>query len=155
MMEIGAALAAAGATLNLARAGLEARDEAKIKAAISDMGARLAAANSAALLLSEQARLLSAKLAEVEAELRDAKQRIAERERYVLHEIATGRFVYRFVPEGGNQTEVQWKIPVHYLCQACFDKGIKAVLRLLPHGDEDVIGRLLSCPESSRHKIVL
>lgn len=45
-----------------------------------------------------------------------------EKDRYALHELAPGTFVYRVKPA------MQGTEPVHDLCPACYQKGVKGIL---------------------------
>lgn len=58
--------------------------------------------------------------------LRQLEERQDERKRYALSAIFPGVFAYRY--QSVNLEKGQIADPVHFLCQPCFDKGIKAVL---------------------------
>lgn len=128
MFEFTAALGALKGTWDLARVALDARDDAKLRTALSDMAARLLDVQTSALGLADQVSSLQGELLNAQAQLRELQGRLAEREQYVLHELAPGFFVYRFqplsVPADGRP------VPVHHLCQPCFDAGKKGVLRI-------------------------
>lgn len=128
MMEIAAALSGIKGAIDLAKAAVDARDDAKAKEAINGMIGLLLEANISALAMSDEARRLSADLDAASRELREVRQRQGERDQYRLQQIARGRYVYDFVGDGGGT-------PGHYLCQNCFDTGIKSVLRLDPGRD--------------------
>lgn len=63
-------------------------------------------------------------------ELRKIRETLDERARYSLFEIAPGNFAYRVnvTPEQGHTGEPLAPQQVHYLCQGCFDKGVKSIL---------------------------
>jgi hypothetical protein len=141
MMEIAAALSGIKGAIDIAKAALDARDDAKAKAAINDMIGLLLEANTSALAISNEARKLSADLDAKTLELRELKERQRERENYVLYEVARWRFVYR------SQLE-----PAHYLCQNCFDSGVKSVLRHTHYASfEDE----LVCANNAAHNVAL
>ncbi|MCD8455921.1 hypothetical protein LPH50_08175 [Xylella taiwanensis] len=54
-------------------------------------------------------------------ELEETKKALKEKEKYVLSEIHKNQVAYRVKKETGE--------PDHYVCQGCFDKGIKFVLQ--------------------------
>jgi hypothetical protein len=141
MMEITAALSGIKGAIDIAKVALDARDDSKAKAAINDMTGLLYEANASALAMSNEARKLSADLDSATRELREMKERQRERENYALHEIADGRFVYR------SQGD-----PAHYLCQNCFDTGVKSVLRLTHYASfpDDLV-----CANNAAHNVAL
>lgn len=147
-MDITMALTAVRGALDVARGALDARDDARVKAALSDMAGRLFDANLAALSVADRAQSLASKLADAAAELRELKDRQAEIEKYVLKECAHGCFVY--APKPSTVALEGRTIPRHYLCQNCFDRGIKSVLRLEP---DAVTGDYLICAENDRHMV--
>lgn len=124
-MEIAAALSGIKGALDLAKMAIDSRDEAKAKEAISNMVGLLLEANTSALAMSGEARKLSIDLDTATRELRELKESQRQRDQYVLHQIGRGRYVYRFLGDTSGT-------PVHYLCQNCFDGGVKSVLRLNP-----------------------
>jgi hypothetical protein len=142
-IDFGPVISSVSATIGLAKVALEARDDAKIRQAISDMQRLLADANGALLTVTNDAFQLQIRANELEAECLRLQQRLDERARYVLREVRPGAFVYAFDPVGDDKT------PAHYICQPCSDKGKKVVLR----GDVD--GDALRCAEDRLHYLVL
>jgi hypothetical protein len=63
-------------------------------------------------------------------ELRKLRKALNERGRYSLVELASDNFAYRvnISPEQSGTSQPGVPEPAHYVCQKCFDKGIKAVL---------------------------
>ncbi|HHW4683739.1 MAG TPA: hypothetical protein ACQGQI_11405 [Xylella sp.] len=53
--------------------------------------------------------------------LEEAEKALKEKGKYELFEIHKNQFAYRVKKETGE--------PDHYVCQGCFDKGIKSVLQ--------------------------
>lgn len=145
MIEISVALASLKATIDIARIGIEARDDAKAKHALSAMAGLLFDANMSALALSERTRALDAQLAQATQQLRDLQERVRQQERYVIQELRQGAFVYAYRPLEGDST------PGHYVCQNCFDKGITSVLRLQLGGQH--WGEKMVCAEVVAHAI--
>ncbi len=154
-MEFATTIAGAKAALDLLSGAIRARDDARIQAATLELRERLFAMSDIAMayieknasLVSANAalQLAHAELGRVHAELVD---RMRERERYVLHDVATGSFVYASQPPvQGEQT------PAHYLCQPCYDQGTKAVLRFA-RASVGVYARLV-CPVGNGHTIAL
>lgn len=68
------------------------------------------------------------RIAELEEQVRDLKRDQLERHRYELAELGPrGALAYRLKPAAAlseRQSE-----PPHFVCQPCFDKGVKAVLQ--------------------------
>jgi len=122
-MEIVTAMSALGSALGFAKSALEARDEAKINAALADINQKHLDLSMAALQLAEKLGSLQSTNAELQREIAELRSAKSERERYVLHEVTAGAFCYRANP-GKSGTE-----PEHYLCQPCYDQGIKSVMR--------------------------
>jgi len=146
MFEISSALAAAGTLLGIAKGALEARDEAKVREALSEIQVKLFEATSAALDIAGKASALQGALSEAQDENRVLKAQAAERETYTLAELRTGAYAYaRSDPQGGQHHEPP------YLCQACYDKGLKAVLRLSPETEYQVA--VWRCPNVPSHAI--
>lgn len=147
MMEIAAALSGIKGALELASAAVDARDSAKAKTAISDVTSRFMDAQIRLVEMTERLLLLQTQLATANQQLEEAKRRLAEREQYVLHEITRGTFAYRFQPSDAAGT--QGSVPTHYLCQPCFDKGVKSVLNRI---ESAYMGLLQICP-TCKHEI--
>ena len=143
MLEISGALAGARATVEAIKLGIEARDDAKVKAALVDLQAKLVEAMSTALSLVEKNAALQAALSEAQREKADIQRKVEERASYTLHEIAPGTFVYASQPGSGGRQE-----PQHYLCQACYDKGTKSILRRI---DQTTMGASWTCVQNSAH----
>jgi chromosome segregation ATPase len=78
---------------------------------------------------------------EIEAEL---KKLIERRDNYVLIGIGNGSYAYDYVGKTGGEFGAH-----HYLCQLCFDKGIKSVL----HGFTANGRQYYECKESESHRI--
>ena len=89
---------------------------------------------------------LQQKQFEITEELRKAKESIAERGHYTLVEVSDRMFAYRVnIPPVSS--DVSNPVPaqvLHHLCQPCFDKGIKAVLKMYTYFG--AASSLMKCP---------
>jgi hypothetical protein len=121
---IGATLKTAQESINIA---LESRDLIKNAAVIQ----QLSSAQQSVLSLTAQLFELQNKYLETAEELTKLKKALAQRESYSLFEISKGIFVYRMnvAPESSGAGNPGTAEPVHYVCQTCFDRGIKSVLQ--------------------------
>lgn len=150
MIEISDAMAAFNAILELAKTAVSARDSAKIEEALTDMKVKYLAAMESSLKLHGEiatlkGRLMVSKqlLLDTQAELDELKKSLAERENYLLYEIDSGIFCYRYEP-----VTDQKKTALHYLCQPCWDQGKKSILRKFTD-------TRFTCPERPDHVLVL
>lgn len=75
-------------------------------------------------------------------ELRELKETMRERGRYSLVSIGNGYFAYRvnITPQQSGASEPSTSEPLHYVCQTCFDSGVKSVIQPRPKSI------LLECP---------
>lgn len=122
MTAINSGLAALQGLVGISRTLLDVRDLAMLGAVQVDLTQRILAVQSALLELQTKQSALLEEMAELKAAGVQRERAAAERERYALHELSVGSFVYR-LREGVQPPE-----PTHYLCQPCHDKGVKAVL---------------------------
>lgn len=148
MIEIAGALTGAKTLLDMAKAALDARDDAKVRQALIDAQGQLLEAMSAALDIKTRASALFEQLEAAKGEVRELKAQIEDRARYALTEIRPGAHAYASKPAQEGQGE-----PAHYLCQPCYDKGVKSVLRSEPPRE----GRngSYTCPAAQQHTITL
>lgn len=126
MIEIGAAISGIKALYDTARMAIDARDDAKLKAVMIEMQGKILDAMEAALDSKSQAIAIQNALHATQDELKEIKSKAAERNRYALTQMpGEGKqYAYASQPHQGGQNE-----PPHYLCQPCYDKGIKSVLQ--------------------------
>ncbi|MEN9316503.1 MAG: hypothetical protein RIS35_2896 [Pseudomonadota bacterium] len=148
MVELSMALTGARALLDTARAAIEARDNAKVQAALSDLQTKLHDATSAALASAERAMDLQTALVAAQRANADLEAKLADRTLYRLHELRPGAFVYAAQRSGEGVDP-----PQHYICQNCYDKGVKSVLRLQPGGS--YFSDQWVCAEAKEHTIVV
>ena len=129
MIEISGAISGLSATVQALKAAVAARDEGKINDAISDLKERLFDVQSANLQAVEQLHAAQTKIHALVAELDQLKAKAVERELYVPHNLAQGTasfFAYRY--QGNERARDGSPVPLHYLCQPCFDNGRKSIL---------------------------
>jgi hypothetical protein len=124
-MDVISLLGAAKTSLDLLKLGLDVRDDQKVREAMTDLNEKLFSLSMASFSAAQSLNELQAAVAALEANNRELEAKLKERSAYVLHEVKPGSFCYRFQPEEGAVE------PVHYLCQVCYDKGVKSVLRLV------------------------
>ena len=146
MIEITAALTSARTLLGLAKDALDARDDARTRQALSDLQIKLFDVTSAALAMAEKAAAVQSALSMAQDEQRKLQAQALDREQYTLHELRAGAFAYASHAQDAGSQQSQ-----HYLCQPCYDKSIKSILRYAP-GGEYFYGKW-TCPESAQHAV--
>jgi hypothetical protein len=147
MVDIVTAWESGKAMLDVVKLAIAARDDAKIQQALGEMAARMTEIAMSALAAAEKSGALHAQLLEANAEKAVLANRLAERAMYAMHEIRPGAFAYRLLDARPNGVQH----PTHYLCQPCYDKGAKAVLRYQPQ-TLYLFGKWL-CPHATGHAI--
>lgn len=110
---------------------VELRDFSQTAGIVAQLNGELLKAQESLFTLSAQLNELQQERHEMSQQLRDAQDRLAERGKYSLYEISDRVFVYRFneAPHATNEGSDGNGVPIHYVCQPCFDKGTKAVLQ--------------------------
>lgn len=146
MLEITTALSGTQSVLQLLQTAIQARDDARLRAALADLDVKLHALTVASLASAEKAAALEASLRAAERVQRELEVQLADRATYQLQEIRPGAFAYAPKPEHEGP-----QLPQHYVCQPCYDKGVKAVLRYEP-GGEWATGKW-TCPHALSHNI--
>ena len=145
-MELATALSSARAALDLLQIGLKARDDAKVQEATEALRARLLDVTDRAMLFQDRNAALMEANAVQRDRIRDLERQVEDRARYALHELRPGAFAYALSPAHAGVGN-----PAHYLCQPCYDKGVKSMLRY-SEGHDWVHGKW-HCPEEARHVI--
>lgn len=114
---------------DLVSAAVSVRDDTKLADASRQLKEVVSRAYDALIQLQAQQIASAEKLATKTEEclalrevVADLTKRAAEAERYSLAELAPGTMALRIKPDH------QGTEPIHYLCQTCMSKGIKAVL---------------------------
>lgn len=134
---IGATSALKGAK-DIGSALLEMRDFNQSASKIVDLNRFLLQAQESLFAHNTQLLQLQNEHCEASQELRKLKEALAERGRYSLVEITEGSYAYKskvVQAESAASSPVASE-PEHYLCQPCYDKGVKSVLqRKVPLGD--------------------
>jgi hypothetical protein len=126
MVDLASFQAAAGSlkvASDIAKAILDLRDEAKIRAKVMELQRAIIDAQSSTLGAQTES------LAHIE-QIRELKQRIVdledwarEKQRYELHEIRSGAFTYSLKSAMSNGE------PPHQICAKCYQDGVKSILQ--------------------------
>ena len=99
-------------------------------------------------LFRHNAELLSIQQEQFETtkKLREAEESLAERGRYTLVEVSDRMFAYmvNITPAGSHVSNPVPPQVLHYLCQPCFDKGHKGVLKM--HTYFGAATSIMECP---------
>lgn len=150
MFDIASAVASASAMLTLAKGAIAARDDFKAQQAISDAQGKLLEITAAALSLSQTNIALTDEIRALKDAAHELEVKARDRQGYALAEVCPGAYAYKSQP-GEEGTDV----PLHYLCQLCYDKGIKSVLRVFhqPEVDWSSAYRMWECAENKEHNI--
>ena len=128
---ISAAATAITSAVDLGRAAIGVRDANVAVLEISKINDQLLKAQEAILRHNTELLALQQQHFETAQQLREAQEALEERGRYSLVQIARGQWAYRvnITPElSGASKPTQAQTP-HYVCQQCFDRGVKAVLQ--------------------------
>jgi hypothetical protein len=128
---IKAAVTSIGAAKELGQAMVGVRDFNMVAGTVAQINEQLLKAQDALFTHNANLSELQQENFELREQLRAIKELVAQRGRYSLFEITKGSFVYRAyatqrVGHDGNPVPAE---PEHYICQACFDGGIKVVLQ--------------------------
>lgn len=142
-MDIATAISSTATLLGIAKGALESRDDQKAQQAITQVQSKLLEVTTAALSLSQTNIALTEEIRELRRAAEDAERIAAERSGYELAEITDGSFAYRSV---GSESSS----PIHFLCQPCYDKTTKSVLRRRTGAYGDTFWE---CPENLAHRI--
>lgn len=112
-------------------AAIEIRDFNKAATEIAKLNDALLDTQNAVIAQNSTLFALQQEKFEAAEELRKLKEALAEKSRYSLFEIFPRMFAYRvnLPPAESRAGEPITSQPLHYLCQGCFDKGIKMVLQ--------------------------
>lgn len=129
------AFSALDAARKAALVALEVRDFNKTAAELSKINEALLQAQNALLAQNAVLFQLQSEKFETAEKLRKLEETLSEKARYSLVEITQGSFAYRVnvAPQQGGASEPSGTEPVHYVCQPCFDKGVKSVLQSAGH----------------------
>jgi len=146
-MDFASAISGVGSMLQIATTAIQARDDSKAKQAIADVQMKLFELLTAALSMTEKNISLLNEVMDLQEKLQAIESKNNERSGYVLVQVTPGSWAYesRSSSEGeGSQA--------HHLCQPCYDKGTKSILRRM----EEAFGiKFMQCPENKDHRIEL
>lgn len=139
--ELSAAMTAIKETAGLAKVINEAKSDAELKAATSEIQGRLITLQLECFSLGDVIRLRDEEIMHLKAKITEFENFRTQVEGYVLEQLDSGTFVYskkEFV--SGREISVN-------LCAHCYSKHIKAILHLLPVGQSSVFhkSRCLQC----------
>lgn len=141
MIEILQGLTSLKACIDMLKTANASRDDRMIQSATDELIQRHSDLTlSFAKLTAENSQLILANTA-LEKEMATLRVKLDEKANYALYEIEPGRFCYRYEPANGSVT------PNHYLCQPCYEKGLRSILR--DHRSSGGMG--LECVENKAH----
>jgi hypothetical protein len=126
-----AAIGAVSAARELGKAALAVRDFNEVAPVIANLNDQLLKAQDALFQYSAHLLAMQQEQFETAEQLRKLKEALAQRGRYSLFAIADRTFVYRVnvTQERSEMEDPLGPEPLHYVCQPCFDKGVKSVLQ--------------------------
>ena len=109
---------------------LNIRDSSMVSQEVLKIQELLLKAQESLFSLSAQLIALQQENFNTTEELRKCKEALAERGRYSLFKLSDEFLAYRvnLSPENANTSGAPE--PLHYVCQPCFDKGVKSVLHV-------------------------
>lgn len=114
--------------LDIGKAAVAARDAAKLSDAVLEMRDKIMDAQQRVMLLGAEAMALRDELGRAKDEALKLKAALQDRGSYELATVFNGATAYKPKVEpgkdGGDAAQ-----PTHYVCQRCFDVGIKVVLQ--------------------------
>lgn len=153
-MNIPEALSAIKATYDLLSIGVAARDDAKVKNAMSDLLSRLMDASNTALTQIQATHALEMQVQQLRMEAVQAQARQAEleaqlkqRSQYKLTEVATGKWVRELV-EPANTSKGSRK----YFCATCYGEGREIPLEFVK-ADQYGSPQLLCLSKGTAHTL--
>lgn len=150
-----AALASSlSSAVEIGKAALGARDTKLVQESIARLNEEVLNAQQA--LFNAQSALLQLQSEHFECtqQLRRLQEALDDRARYALFEFpsAPGNFAYRLknAPALGTAGEPVGAEPMHYLCQGCFDKGVKSILARTVAATIGLTEIMEACPNCER-----
>ena len=115
--EITAAIQSVKTVGELAKAANSLSNHHELVSAVADVNAKLMEATAVALASQERQSELLSRVAQLERELAELRDRHRKAERYMLFKFPTGTLAYKLRPE------LESEEPAHYVCAKCVDTG--------------------------------
>lgn len=126
--ELSAAMAAIKETAGLAKVINDAKTDAEIKAATSEIQGRLITLQMECFSLGDVIRLRDEEIMHLKAKVAEYEDFCSQTEGYILEQVDSGSFVYsKKELVSGREISVN-------LCPLCYSKGIKSILHPFPVG---------------------
>ena len=122
--EITAAIQSTKTVAELLKAAKSLSNYSELVAAVSEVNSKLMEATAVALASQEAHSRLLARVAELEAEINQARGWEAQAGRYSLKELAPGLLAYSLRPEAADGE------PLHWLCANCMADQRKSLLQM-------------------------
>lgn len=144
---LGVVATSLGIAKDIGKAMIGVRDSNLIAEKLSALNDQLLKAQDALLAHNAAMFQLQNEHFQAREDLRKLQEAAAERGRYSLVEIAPGNFAYRayVAPTQGTPGQPVAPESAHYLCQPCYDNGVKAVLGLEGGGYAPFVQRCPIC----------
>lgn len=108
---------------DIARAILDLRDEAKIRAKVMELQRAIIDAQSSTLGAQTEGLAHIEQIRELKQHIVDLEDWAREKERYELYKVKDGVFTYALKETMGNGE------PPHQLCAKCYQDGVKSILQ--------------------------
>ena len=141
---IASTIGGVSAALEVLRKLISANASKEVADAVSDVQGKLITAHTVALALQEQ-------VTEQAEEIRKLREAAAEKARYQLVEIIPGGGIFAYFYDGTpferTPGEPYISESPHFVCQRCFNKGVKVVLQ----ATRGRHGNLWHCTECGRY----
>lgn len=122
---ISGAITSLKACFEITKGIMELRDDATIKAKVTELLGEIASAQESALRSQERQYELIHKVQELEQRIADMETWGSEKDRYNLVDFGGGTFAYLLNPDLSNGE------PSHRLCPHCFQKNEKSILQFV------------------------
>jgi hypothetical protein len=128
---VSTAVSALTSAKELGKAAMAVRDFNQVADIVAKLNEQLLHAQEALFRHNGELFRLQQEHAEAVAKLGKMESALAERGRYTLAVIGNGQFAYqsKVMPDIGEESSPGHAEPQHYVCQACFDRGVKTVLQ--------------------------
>lgn len=123
MSAISGIITSLDAAKNIAKASMDMSSTIAIQTQLADLSAKLFDARRSALALQEEYAATLNRIAALEQECMQLRERNREKEKYDLKDVYLGSFALVRKPVDGEPYDPHW------LCQPCFEKGQNFVLQ--------------------------